>query len=68
MILLRKALAQTKWKGEMPSEDNWRVFLGQIVKQAQWQKVKKDVEGFLENPSDMDVFSQENMLKLLKAR
>jgi len=64
--LLKNALLQTGWKGEMPSENNWRDFLYKITEQTDWKKVKKDVENFLENPSDMNVFSQENVLNLLK--
>ena len=66
--LLENALLQTGWKGEMLSENNWRGFLSAIVVQADWKKVKKDVENFLENPSDMNIFSQENVLKLLSEK
>ena len=63
--LLRNSLLQTGWKGKMPSQNNWRNFLYKIVERTDWKKVRKDVKNFLENPSDMDIFSQENILKLL---
>ena len=66
--LLENGLLQTGWKGEMPSENNWRDFFYTIVAQADWEKVKKDVENFLENPSDLDIFSQENVLRLLSEK
>ncbi len=65
---LENALLQTEWKGEMLSKNNWRSFFCAIVAQADWEKVKKDVENFLENPSDLDIFSQENVLKLLSEK
>ena len=63
--LLGNALLQTGWKGKMLSKNNWRNFLYKIVERTDWKKVRKDVKNFLENPSDMDIFSQENILKLI---
>ncbi len=64
--LLNNALKQTGWKGTAVSAANWRDVLYEAVKKADWKKVKKDVENFLENPSDLNVFTQENVLGLLK--
>jgi hypothetical protein len=36
-----------------------------VVQKTDWTKVTRDVENFLENPSDMQVFIRENVLKLL---
>lgn len=66
MILLENALKQTGWKKEFPSRDNWRDFIYKVVKETDWNKVKQDVQNFLENPSDADIFSKENILELLK--
>lgn len=66
ITLLQNALKQTGWKKEFPSETNWRDFLCKIVKEADWKKVRQDVENFLERPSDMDIFNQENVLRLIK--
>ena len=64
IILLQNALKQTGWGKEFPSKANWRDFLYKVIKEADWKKVKQDVENFLERPSDMDIFNQENILKL----
>lgn len=63
--LLQNALRQTGWSGELPTQDNWRQFLYQIIKRTDWNKVKKDVENFLETQKDLDIFTKENVIKLL---
>lgn len=63
---LRNALEQTGWQGVQPDEANWRVLLAQVVESADWKAVRRDVENFLENPGDMDIFSRENILGLLQ--
>lgn len=66
IALLENALVQTGWKKELPANENWKDFIYEIVRDADWKKVKQDVENFLENPKDMDIFSQENILKMLR--
>lgn len=65
-ILLENALKQTGWKGLVPSKENWKMMIQKVVSEADWNKVKQDVENFLENPRDAEIFTQENVLKLLK--
>ena len=33
-----------------------------------WEKVRHDVENFLENPSDREIFTKENILSLIKGK
>lgn len=63
--LLQNALVQAEWKGEMPSEDNWRMFIHKVVSHTDWKKVRNDVLNFLENPKDLEIFSKENLLNLI---
>ena len=63
--LLQNALKQTGWKKEMPAEHTWRDIISTVVEKTDWKKVIQDVENFLENPADMNVFTRENVLKLL---
>jgi predicted nucleotidyltransferase component of viral defense system len=63
--LLQNALKQTHWNKELPDRDNWKNLLYKTVEKADWKKVKADVENFLENPSDLNVFTKENVLGLL---
>jgi hypothetical protein len=65
LILLTNGLKQTGWQKEIPSEASWKEFLYAIVKDADWKIVRQDVENFLENPSDLNVFTKENVLALL---
>jgi len=64
-LLLKNALLQTGYNKEIPSEENWRMCLYAVVKNTDWDKVRGDVENFLEQPKDLDVFSKENVLALL---
>ena len=66
LMLLTNALRQTKWVGELPTKDTWRSQIHKIVDKTDWNVVKKDAENFLENPSDLSVFTKENVLGLLK--
>lgn len=68
ITLLQNALRQTSWEGEIPSEHTWQDFLYTVVEETDWQKVKQDVENFLEKPSDMNIFTKENVLNLIKGR
>lgn len=64
--LLHNALKQTDYKGELPLEDNWRKYIYAVVEKEDWKKVKEDVDNFLENPSDLDIFTKENVLNLVR--
>ena len=66
ITLLNNALDQTGYKGQRPTEINWRDCLHVIVEKADWAKVYRDVESFLENVPDMDIFTKENVLGLIK--
>jgi predicted nucleotidyltransferase component of viral defense system len=63
--LLLNALKQSGWTGDLPTEENWKTFLYRVVEQTDWKNVKQDVENFLQDPKDMEVFSKENLMTLL---
>jgi hypothetical protein len=62
---LNNALKQTGWDKGLAQKDNWRGLIGTVVEKVDWKKVKEDVESFLENPFDVDIFTKENVLSLL---
>lgn len=64
-VLLGNSLRQTGYTKKIPSEKNWRTVLHDTVKHTDWDKVRSDVENFLEQPKDMNVFSKENILSLI---
>ena len=66
ITLLQNSLKQTGWEEEMLSEKTWRSFLYKVVEETDWEKIRQDVENFLENPADMNIFTKENTLTLLK--
>ena len=63
--LLHNALTQTGYAQEMPDENNWRKYLSDVIQNSDWKAVDKDVAVFLENPQDMDVFTKENVLRII---
>ncbi len=64
--LLTNALKQTKWNREFPCKDTWRDFIYKVIEGSDWKNIKQDMERFLENPSDLNIFTKENMLRLLQ--
>lgn len=66
-VLLKNALEQTGWEREIPDKDNWRELIRHVVERLDWKKVKQDVEQFLECPSDLNIFTRENVIQLLKS-
>lgn len=65
-ILLENGLRQMGWKSEIPTPDTWKNFLYEVIKEVDWNRVRQDVENFLEQPTDLNIFTQENVLALLK--
>ncbi len=65
-ILLENALKQTGWTRDFPKKSNWRDLICGVVEKTDWKKIKQDVESFLENPSDLDILTKENILHLLR--
>lgn len=63
--LLKNGLLQTGWKEGLPNEENWRDYLYKAVEKADWRIVIQDVSKFLEHPSDVKIFTQENLLSLI---
>lgn len=63
--LLHNALTQTGYTKKMPNENDWREYLREVVQKADWKIIHKDVVNFLENPKDMDVFTKENVLRVI---
>jgi hypothetical protein len=66
IVLLNNALSQTGWKGNSVSEKNWKDLIYKKISEADWEKVRRDVKNFLENPSDREIFTQENVKGLIK--
>lgn len=66
MVLLRNALEQTGWQGEMPTDETWRKILARRIADADWKKIRQDVEPFLERPSDLAIVTREAILHLLE--
>ena len=56
--LLNNACKQIGWTGPTFGIDNWRGALINGVKAADWELLKSDVVKFVENPQDMEVYTQ----------
>lgn len=66
IVFLRNGLEQTGWKGDLPTQENWKKFVADAVEKTDWSVVSRDVAPFLERKGDMDVFTRENILMMLK--
>lgn len=64
ITLLQNGLKQASWQGALPTNSTWREVVYQVVKRADWKRVREDVKNFLENPNDLNVFTQGNVLQL----
>jgi predicted nucleotidyltransferase component of viral defense system len=63
--LLNHALQQTGWLGPEITPQNWREAVAARVKGLNWERITNDVRPFLENPVEVDLLSEENLLRLL---
>ncbi len=68
LALLRNGLEQASWRGPLPTESTWRDPVYGFVEKIDWERVREDVQNFLENPSDLDVFTKDNVLGLVKEK
>ena len=62
---LNNALAQSKWQGPVIVKANWRKVASDAIRKADWKKVRIDVEQFLEHKRDIELLSQEAVLRML---
>ena len=63
---LNNALRQTGWSGPSIDQSDWGDALVQKLKVMDWNRVVEDVRPFLERPSDIEMMTLDNVLKLLK--
>ena len=63
--LLHNALIQTGYAKPIPTENDWRKYLSDLVQKANWKAIHDDVSSFLENPADMDIFTKENVVRIV---
>jgi len=63
--LLRNGLRQAGAKEPFPSEADWRNRIAGVVEQADWAEVRRDAAPFLERPADLEIFTRENILRML---
>ena len=68
LVMLGNALNQTGWKGLFPGEETWREMLYEKTAAVDWEKVRRDVGNFLENPADRDIFTKENVLGIISKK
>jgi hypothetical protein len=65
IVLLNNALSQTEWSEPCLTEDNWKMMLGERIQGLGWENVKADVAPFLERSADLEMFTRENLLRVL---
>jgi predicted nucleotidyltransferase component of viral defense system len=65
-VLLTNALKQTGLAKRFPNAGHWKDYVSAVVKDTDWNVVKKDVESFLEDPGDINILNKENLLGLIR--
>ncbi len=65
LVLLSNALQQTGWEGEELTESNWRAIVRDRVLVLNWTQVLNDVRPFLDNQRDIELLTQDNLLRML---
>lgn len=65
LVLLNNALQQTKWKGSVLTQSNWRKVVWDQLQRADWRAVIEDVRPFIERASEAEMLSKENLKQLL---
>lgn len=65
LTLLKNALRQTGWTGNLPTEQTWREMVRQRLPKLAWDRVVADVRPLLEPGVDLGLLSLENVMKVL---
>lgn len=65
-LLLNNAIKQTEKTKSVIDEDNFKDFLRRKIKKVDFSAIKRDVERFLEDKSELRLFDKKLMLKILK--
>ncbi len=63
--LLNNGLRQAGVEGFCPAADDWRTRLSRVVETADWEMVRKDASPFLERAADLNIYTRDNLLRLL---
>lgn len=65
LTLLNHALAQTGWRGETVTAENWRSIVWRSLRARDWQNVARDVQPFLASSRDAELLTLDNLERLL---
>jgi hypothetical protein len=66
LVFLNNALCQTSWAGPEVTEANWRELVRERIVTFDWEKIRADVQPFLESPSELELVSRESMDRVLE--
>lgn len=64
-IMLNNAIRQTSKKFLEITNQNWKIKLGEVIDTFNVEKIKDDVYRFLENYSEIELLTKDNLYKLL---
>jgi len=68
LIMLNNALRQTGWAGEDLKEESWREAVETRMRGADWHRIAADVRPFLEVPAELDLLTEETVVRVLERR
>jgi len=64
--MLNHALEQTGWTGPLLDQTNWRAAVRNRLQSVDWKKAVGDVKPFLESQFNVEMLTQENLVRLLQ--
>ncbi len=65
LVMLNHALQQSDWTGVKLTETNWRTITHQRLQTVAWNQVLDDVQQFLRHSFDIQLFTKENLERVL---
>ena len=65
LILLNNALSQTKWTGEILTEENWKKEVWKRLKALNWSEIVDDVRPFVEPSFNLKLLTLDNFERVL---
>lgn len=66
IVLLNNALTQTGWEGPALSRENWKAVVRKRVENFEWEKVRADVEPFIERTEELDLLTKKNLIRVIR--
>jgi hypothetical protein len=65
LVMLNHALVQSRWKGEVVTQDNWKMLLLEKLRTVKWTQIQNDVRPFVESTENIQLLTLATFENLL---